>query len=267
MNILERIIANKRQEIAGHKDMISMTQLSKACENSRKCYSFKHALTSSETGIIAEFKRKSPSKGFIKEGALVENIVPGYAANGAAAISVLTDTDFFGGELKDLCEARILLENKDLRTPLLRKDFIVDEYQLLQAKVNGADVVLLIAAALTVAETKQLAKQAHQLGLEVLLEIHEDSELGHINEFVDVVGINNRNLSTFVTDIQTSFDLGEKIPHGIVKISESGISEPATVRELQNAGFEGFLMGENFMKQPDPAHALLEFIAQVKVRR
>ena len=267
MNILEKIIANKRIEIAAHKEVQSPAELAKLCETARTCYSFKQALTSSEVGIIAEFKRKSPSKGFIKEGAKIEDIVPGYAQNGAATISVLTDMDFFGGELKDLQEARRLADSLGLKTPLLRKDFIVDEYQIMQAKVMGADVILLIAAALSVFETKTLAKAAHALGLEVLLEIHNDAELGHINEFVDVVGVNNRNLSTFVTDIQTSFDLGEKIPHGIVKISESGISEPATVRELQSAGFEGFLMGENFMKQADPAQALADFIAQVKVSR
>lgn len=267
MNILEKIIANKRIEIAAHKEIQSPAELAKLCETARTCYSFKIALIESPVGIIAEFKRKSPSKGFIKENAVVADIVPEYAENGAATISVLTDKDFFGGELKDLQEARALLDAKGLKTPLLRKDFIVDEYQIMQAKVMGADVILLIAAALSVAETKTLAKAAHDLGLEVLLEIHNDAELGHINEFVDVVGVNNRNLSTFVTDIQTSFDLSEKIPHNMVRISESGISEPASVRELQSAGFQGFLMGENFMKQADPAQALADFIAQVKVRR
>jgi indole-3-glycerol phosphate synthase len=264
MTILDKIIANKRIEIAQHKSVVSFETLAKACEQSRSTYSFKQALISSETGIISEFKRKSPSKGFIKEGALVSEIVLGYAASGASAISVLTDSDFFGGTLDDLKTARTLLDSQGFKTPLLRKEFIVDEYQLLQAKLYGADVILLIASALTVSETKKLATFAQSLGLEVLLEIHNDDELMHINEFIDVVGVNNRNLSTFVTDIQTSFDLGAKIPTNYIKISESGISEPETVCELQRAGFQGFLMGENFMKQSDPALALAEFIARVK---
>ncbi len=263
MTILDKIIANKRIEIAAQKEVVSPEELKEICLSARTCNSFKAALQASETGIIAEFKRKSPSKGFIKEGAAVKDIVPGYARSGAAAISVLTDGDFFGGSLDDLREARALLDAEGFTTPLLRKEFIVDEYQLYQAKAYGADLVLLIAAVLTPDETERLAQVAHSLGLEVLLEIHNEAELANICADVDVVGINNRNLATFVTDINTSVSLGEKIPHSFIRISESGISEPETVRALRAEGFRGFLMGENFMKQANPAEALQIFIAQV----
>jgi len=264
MTILDKIIANKRIEIAAQKEVVSPDELKEICQTARVCHSFKAALLASETGIIAEFKRKSPSKGFIKEGAAVADIVPGYARSGAAAISVLTDSDFFGGSLDDLREARLLLDAEGFKTPLLRKEFIVDEYQLYQAKACGADFVLLIAAVLTPAETTRLAEVAHALGLEVLLEIHNEAELANISPVIDVVGINNRNLATFVTDINTSVSLGEKIPHSYIRISESGISEPETVRTLRAEGFLGFLMGENFMKQTNPAQALQEFVAAVR---
>jgi indole-3-glycerol phosphate synthase len=166
--------------------------------------------------------------------------------------------DFFGGNLADLEAARNLTG-----TPLLRKDFMIDEYQLYQAKLAGASAILLIASALTIAETKQLARTAKELRLDVLLEIHNEQELGHINDKVDVVGVNNRNLGTFVADVQISFDLVEKIPNEFIKISESGISDPQTVIDLQAAGYRGFLMGENFMKTADPGKALDEFIKQL----
>ena len=166
--------------------------------------------------------------------------------------------DFFGGELADLELAGSLT-----KTPLLRKDFVVDEYQLYQAKISGASAVLLIASALTIEETKQLAKKAKELNLDVLLEIHNEQELHHINDKVDVVGVNNRNLGTFVTDIQISFDLADKIPNDFIKISESGISEPQTVIDLQQAGYKGFLMGENFMKTSNPGKALEDSINQL----
>ena len=166
--------------------------------------------------------------------------------------------DFFGGELADLELAGSLT-----KTPLLRKDFVVDEYQLYQAKISGASAILLIASALTIDETKQLAKKAKELNLDVLLEIHNEQELHHINDKVDVVGVNNRNLGTFVTDIQISFDLADKIPNDFIKISESGISQPQTVIDLQQAGYKGFLMGENFMKTSNPGKALEDFINQL----
>ncbi len=254
-NILETIIATKREEMKAAKAILPYEEILReavACD--RPVRSFRRALEESPTGIIAEFKRKSPSKGFIKEGARVADIVSGYERSGAAAVSVLTDRDYFSGSLEDLREARDLVD-----LPLLRKDFIIDKYQVCEARLAGADVILLIAANLTPEETYELAEFARRLGLEVLLEIHNREEAIHINEFVDVVGVNNRNLTTFVTEVRTSFDLIDAIPGECVRISESGISDPDTVRQLRAAGFRGFLMGENFMKQPDPAAALKEF--------
>lgn len=225
----------------------------------RPVFSFKDALARSKSGIIAEFKRRSPSKGFIHEGAKVADIVPGYAKAGAAACSVLTDITYFGGSADDLKEARRLVN-----IPLLRKDFMIDEYQICEARIWGVDVILLIAAALTPTEVERLGTFAHTLGLEVLLEIHDACELAHICPAVDVIGINNRNLATFVTDVQTSFELGRQIPGDYLRISESGISSPDTVRRLGEAGFRGFLMGENFMKEADPAEALHCFIEELK---
>lgn len=256
-NILDKIIANKKKEIEQEKSLISIAQMEQSFTDAT-IRSFREALATSPTGIIAEFKRRSPSRNWIFKDAKVEDVIPLYSQNGAAAISVLTDIDFFGGSLTDLAQARELTD-----TPLLRKDFVVDEYQLYQARLSEASVILLIASALSVEEVKRLASEAQSLGLEVLLEIHNEQELGHINEYVDVVGINNRNLGTFVTDVQVSFDLGDKIPAEFLKISESGISDPQTVKELRQAGFRGFLMGENFMKTADPGQALKEFIAQL----
>jgi indole-3-glycerol phosphate synthase len=257
-NILDKIIANKRVEVERQKIAVPQPGLERLISDVEAVKSFKEALADSPTGIIAEFKRRSPSRDWIFRDAKVEDVIPLYSRNGASAISVLTDMDFFGGNLADLEEARSLT-----KTPLLRKDFMIDEYQLYQAKVAGASAILLIASALTIAETKQLARTAKELGLDVLLEIHNEQELGHINDKVDVVGVNNRNLGTFVTDVRTSFDLVEKIPNEFIKISESGISDPKTVVDLQAAGYRGFLMGENFMKTPDPGKALGEFISQL----
>lgn len=259
-NILEKIVANKRHEVEKQKEQMSIDSMLRLITDSvSRPKSFKDSLAGSSTGIIAEFKRKSPSRGWIFENARVEEIIPVYSQSGASAISVLTDKDFFGGNLEDLKIARSLTD-----TPLLRKDFMIDEYQLYQAAMYGASAILLIASALTVSQTKDLAVKSKKLGLDVLLEIHNEKELGHINEYVDVVGINNRNLGTFVTDVQISFDLGEKIPSEFLKISESGISAPQTVRELRQAGFKGFLMGENFMKTSNPGLALAEFIKELQ---
>lgn len=257
-SILDKIIANKRLEVERHKKETSINELEKRLSTITTPASFKEAIKNSRTGIIAEFKRRSPSRDWIFKDAKVEDIIPLYSQNGASAISVLTDMDFFGGELADLELARSLT-----KTPLLRKDFVVDEYQLYQAKISGASAILLIASALTIEETKQLAKKAKELNLDVLLEIHNEQELHHINDKVDVVGVNNRNLGTFVTDIQISFDLADKIPNDFIKISESGISEPQTVIDLQQAGYKGFLMGENFMKTSNPGKALEDFINQL----
>lgn len=257
-NILDKIIANKRLEVERHKKDTPINELEKRLSTITTPASFKEAIKNSRTGIIAEFKRRSPSRDWIFKEAKIEDVIPLYSQNGASAISVLTDMDFFGGELADLELAGSLT-----KTPLLRKDFVVDEYQLYQAKISGASAVLLIASALTIEETKQLAKKAKELNLDVLLEIHNEQELHHINDKVDVVGVNNRNLGTFVTDIQISFDLANKIPDDFIKISESGISQPQTVIDLQQAGYKGFLMGENFMKTSNPGKALEDFINQL----
>lgn len=259
INILDKIIANKRIEVEKHKATISYSELEAKITDISNKQSFKEALVNSSTGIIAEFKRRSPSRDWIFKDAKIEDVIPLYSKNGASAISVLTDIDFFGGTLADLELARSLTT-----TPLLRKDFMIDEYQLYQAKMSGANAILLIASALTVQETKRLAIKAKELGLDVLLEIHNEQELEHINDKVDVVGVNNRNLGTFVTDVQISFDLVDKIPNEFVKISESGISQPQTVIDLQQVGYKGFLMGENFMKTTDPGKTLEEFISQLK---
>ena len=247
MDILETIIATKREELAG------------ATEKKR---SLRQALAASPSGIIAEFKRKSPSKGWIHADAVPEQVVPAYAAAGAAALSVLTDESYFGGSLDFIRRVRPLVD-----IPILRKDFIIDPFQLAEAKLAGADAVLLIAACLSRTDCAALLAEAHRLGLEVLLEIHSPEELDYITPDVDVVGVNNRHLGTFVTDVQTSLDLAPLLAQrtpthatGPVFVSESGISDPATVRALREAGFRGFLMGENFMKQPDPGAALGAFI-------
>ncbi|MDU1903708.1 MAG: indole-3-glycerol phosphate synthase TrpC [Dysgonomonas sp.] len=260
MNILDKIIANKRIEVEEQKKQMSIDSMLRIITDSViRPKSFKESLAGSSTGIIAEFKRKSPSKGWIFENARIEDLVYVYSQSGASAISVLTDEQFFGGNLEDLKTARSLTD-----TPLLRKDFMIDEYQLYQAAMYGASAILLIASALSISQTKDLAVKSKKLGLDVLLEIHNEKELDHINEYVDVVGINNRNLGNFVTDVQISFDLGEKIPSEFLKISESGISDSQTVKDLRQVGFRGFLMGENFMKTSNPGLALAEFIKELQ---
>lgn len=257
-NILDKIVANKKRELAEQKELVPIDRLIDKITDTSNKHPFKQALHESPTGIIAEFKRRSPSRGWIFENAEIKDVIPLYSQNGASAISVLTDTDFFGGTFADFEEARILTQ-----TPLLRKDFMVDEYQFYQAKALGANAVLLIASCLTNTQTKQFAAKAKELGMDVLLEIHNEVEIDHINEYVDVVGVNNRNLGTFATDVQISFDLSEKIPSDFLKISESGISQPQTVKDLRQAGFRGFLMGENFMKTTNPGKALDDFIKQL----
>ena len=255
MTILDKIIAEKRIEIAKRKSEKTISKLENELYFNRKCLSLKENLLKSDTGIIAEFKRKSPSKGWIHENADARIIPAGYCTAGASGISILTDEPFFGGTPQDLITARPLVD-----CPILRKEFIVDEYQLFEAKAMGADVILLIASALSVDETNELAKKAKALGLEVLLEIHNREELEHINEYVDMVGVNNRNLKTFEVNIDVSKELADLIPDEFVKISESGISNPETVIELRKYGYKGFLMGENFMKTENPALSLKKFI-------
>ena len=258
MTILEKILVSKVVEVASRKLSSPISVLEKTPAFSRKCLSLKQSLLNSESGIISEFKRKSPSLGWIHEDADVVAVTAGYSEAGAAGISILTDLSYFGGTPMDLMAAR-----PQITCPVLRKDFVVDEYQLYEAKAMGADVILLIAAALTVVKTLELARKAHDLGLEVLLEVHNAEEIGHANEFVDLLGVNNRNLKTFEQSIQVSFDLVKLIPDQFVKVSESGISSIETVKELRKVGYKGFLMGENFMKDENPAEALAKFISSL----
>lgn len=257
-DILSEIIANKRKEVDLQKQAISIEQLSEGIGDLPPTRSMKQAIASSPTGIIAEFKRRSPSKGWIKENARPEEIVPAYAASGASAVSILTDEIFFGGTLRDIRTVRPLIN-----LPILRKDFIIDEYQLYQARIVGADAVLLIAAALEQTQCRALADKAHELSLEVLLEIHNTDELPYIYKDIDMVGINNRNLGSFHTDVANSFRLAEQLPQDTILVSESGISQPVTVSKLHDAGFRGFLIGETFMRTEKPAETLKEFISQV----
>jgi len=257
--ILDKILADKALEIAERKLSVSISDLKKMPLFSRACLSMKQSLLNSGSGIISEFKRKSPSLGWIHQDADVVEITAGYSVAGASGISILTDLPYFGGTPHDLIAAR-----PQISCPVLRKDFVIDEYQLFEAKAIGADAILLIAAALTPAQTLSLAMKAHELGLEVLLEVHNADEIDHANNYVDMLGVNNRNLKTFEHNIQVSFDLAALIPDRFVKVSESGISKIETVTELRKVGYKGFLMGENFMKEKNPAKALEKFIKAVK---
>jgi len=261
-NILEDIVAVKKQEIEKAKPIYDDDWLCKKLpELNRKCISLKeNILSHNSTGIIAEFKRKSPSKGWFKPtDTKGTGIVNFYEKYGAAGASVLTDKLFFGGEIEDLNAVR-----KESKLPLLRKDFIIDEIQIQEAKIYGADVILLIAAILSPAETERLAAAAKKFGMEVLLEIHNINELDYICDDVDIIGVNNRNLETFETDINTSYSLAKKIPASKLTISESGISNTATIISLREAGFKGFLIGETFMKEADPGEAFRQFMCELK---
>ena len=260
--ILDKILADKAFEVEERKLLASISDMEKLPAFSRKCLSLKKRLLSSDTGIISEFKRKSPSLGWIHEDADVVEVTSGYSIAGASGISVLTDLPYFGGTPQDIISAR-----SQITCPVLRKDFVIDEYQLYEAKAMGGDVILLIAAALTGKRAFELARKAHELGLEVLLEVHNADEIRHANDYVDMLGVNNRNLKTFKQDIQISFKLADLIPDHFVKVSESGISKVETVRELRNIGYKGFLMGENFMKEADPALALSRFITDIKTNK
>ncbi len=254
--ILDKIIVNKRMEVKQQKKIVPFESLL-CLERKRDRFSLKgHLLREGASGVIAEFKRCSPSKGWINKDAVAGQIVPGYENAGAVAVSVLTDEVFFGGSLTDIAEAGGLVN-----LPVLRKDFIIDEYQIVEAAKIGADAILLIAGILSALSVKQLAKVAKLHQLEVLLEIHNHAELGHICEEVDLVGVNNRDLHTFKTDLRKSRELGPLIPERFVKISESGIDHPDDIRRLREQGFKGFLIGERFMKTNDPAKACMEFIA------
>ena len=261
-DILEDIVAHKRIEVAEQKEQMPARQLyaivEKMMAEGVEGHSMSKALSEDAYGIIAEFKRKSPSKGWIKEEGKPEVIPPSYQQNGAAALSILTDQEYFGGSMDFIRTARPLVN-----IPILRKDFIIDEYQLFQARQIGADTVLLIAADLKKQEVKSLAALAHELKLEVLLEMHSLEELDYAELDVDMLGINNRNLGTFHTDVQNSFNMISRLPEDKVKVSESGIGNPETIKLLRQAGYRGFLMGEHFMKQPNPGQALCNFIAKL----
>jgi len=260
MNILETIVAHKKLEIARQKLLHSIADLETAQLFNRNTLSLKKfLLDETRTGIIAEYKRKSPSKGNINTISTVQEVTMAYAQS-ASGISVLTDNEFFGGNAADLLHARVN------QVPILRKDFMVDAYQIIEAKSMGADVILLIAACLTVQEVKQFAALAKGLGLEVLLEIHNEEELAHICADIDFVGVNNRNLKTFEVSIDTSLQLINKIPTEMLAIAESGISNVDTIVTLHQAGFKGFLIGENFMKEPDPAIAFANFVEKLKTK-
>lgn len=254
MNILEKIIEQKRKEVDQRKSDVSIEALVKGRYFSRPTLSLRRSvLDKNKTGIIAEYKRRSPSKGIINERNTVEAVTKAYTGYGASGISVLTDYPFFGGSLDDLMAAR------DNGVPLLRKDFTIDEYQLFEAKAYGADVILLIAACLSPQRVKELAAEAKKLGLEVLLELHDETELGHICDAVDLVGVNNRNLKTFEVNLEHSVRLAEKIDDKFIKVAESGINDVKNIKYLKQFGFRGFLIGEYFMKQENPMEAFKKF--------
>jgi indole-3-glycerol phosphate synthase len=258
-NILENIISYKKEEIQKRKEESPVRLLEKQPEFRREIFSMrKYLLDPERTGIIAEFKKKSPSKGIINDSVTVEEVTAAYERYGASMISVLTDGPSFGGSSEDLRKARFNA------LPILRKDFILDPYQLIESRAMGADVILLIAACLKPSETRELAAMANQLGLEVILEIHDENELDHLCEEVDVVGINNRDLKTFSVDIARSISLAEKLPADKLRIAESGIRDVGTLLHMKAVGFNGFLIGEQFMKAPDPSIAFASFIDQLK---
>lgn len=260
MTILDKIIARKREEVTTAKEKTPLASLEKYPLFGRNCYSLRQAiLDKDKTGIIAEYKRASPSKGTINDTSPVAETVLGYETAGASAVSVLTDADFFKGSLDDLVQAR-----RTLSIPLLRKEFIIDTYQLAEAKAYGADIILLIAACLSAEEIDRLSSYAKSLGLEVLLEVHNREELERsLFSTIDAIGVNNRNLKDFTVSTEHSLRLVDIIPDQYIKISESGISDPKTINQLRKAGFQGFLIGENFMKTGNPGIAIQKFVEKL----
>jgi indole-3-glycerol phosphate synthase len=259
MNILDKIIVDKKREVILKKSIIPVSQLEASVFFGKETISLSQSLRNSSTGIIAEHKRRSPSKSVINHNFTVEEVVKGYENAGACGISVLTDGKYFGGSLDDL-----LLARASVNIPLLRKEFIVDEYQILEAKAYGADLILLIAAVLTREEIKSLSEFAKILGLEVLLEVHDREELEKsIMPTLDMIGVNNRDLKTFEVSLDFSKQLAAQIPDEFVKISESGISTIEAITELKPYGYQGFLIGENFMKTDNAGKAATEFIKQL----
>ncbi len=262
MTILDKIIAFKKKEVAKIKADVSVKKLVESPSFKRTPLSFKKSLSDTNSnGIIAEFKRQSPSKGVINNRAAIEEVTSGYINANVTALSILTDTSFFGGAIADLMRARVINQHK----PILRKDFIVDGFQIVEAKAIGADVVLLIASCLTSAELKNYGNLAVDLGLEVLYEVHTEEDLNKIDNLDNkIIGINNRNLRTFEVDLERSLKLAEKIPASCIKISESGISDSNIITGLKSIGFRGFLIGEYFMKQANPGDACIEFVNQIR---
>lgn len=259
MNILDEIVAHKKTEVAQNKVLRPASLLEQSVHFSLASRSLAASLLAAQsTGIIAEFKRKSPSKGFIKEHADVHEITSAYTKYGAAGLSVLTDSHFFGGSEDDLLQARA---NK---IPILRKDFMIDDYQVIEAKSMGADVILLIAACLSPQQVRNLAKAASSLGLESILELHAEKELGHVCDEVTMVGINNRDLKTFRVDIERSLRMAEQLPADKITIAESGIDKTEDISLFKKHGFKGFLIGEYFMRQPDTSKAFEAFVQKLR---
>lgn len=257
MNILDQIIARKKEEISLSKSQVSLKDLKNSAFFERKTFSLKDALVQ-KSGFIAEFKRKSPSKGIINNQSDVLEVAKTYEKCGASGISILTDSDFFGGNFDDILKIR-----NEIQRPILRKDFMIDEYQFYEAKSIGADVVLLIAACLSPVQVQEFTELSHELGLEVLLEIHTEEELKCFNKNIDLVGINNRNLKDFKVDLQHSVDLKNLLPAGTLSIAESGIYSVQDYQFLKSKGFDGFLMGEYFMKNENPGQKFEEFLSHL----
>jgi indole-3-glycerol phosphate synthase len=259
MNILGKIVEQKKKEVALLKADTSIRVLEGSRFFGRECISLSDSLlTTGRTGIIAEFKRRSPSLGIINPSSGVEEVTSGYFAEGASGVSVLTDFQHFGGSGADIISIR-----RNSLFPILRKDFIINEYQVVESKSIGADVILLIAAILSKKQILFLSRLARSLGLEVLLEIHEYEELGYLNCYTNIVGVNNRNLKTFEVNTNKSEELAAKIPEGFLKISESGISSAQTVKRLKSFGYNGFLIGGKFMSAPDPVIAFSDFVKEI----
>ena len=260
MNILEKIVADKRKEVLLKKEILTVNMFEKIPFFERKTISLTHCLKKSTSGIIAEFKRCSPSKSIINNTVLIEDVAIGYEQAGVCGMSVLTDEIYFGGTLDDLITTR-----QSCSLPILRKEFIIDEFQIIEAKAFGADVVLLIAAILTKEEIKRFSELAKSLNLEVLLEVHNQEELHQsIMPSIDMVGVNNRNLKTFEVSLETSKQLSAFIPNDFLKISESGISSTEAIKELKLYGYKGFLIGENFMKTKNPGESAEKFIKEIE---
>lgn len=256
MTILDKIIEYKKREITQLRKSVPFRELERKTLFERRVDSLAGSITDKrKTGIIAEFKRKSPSKGILNSSSAVEEVTAGYCNGGASGLSILTDSGFFGGSSHDLMSARL-----KSTIPILRKDFIIDEYQVTESKSIGADAILLIAAALDKNEILNLSRLARSLEMEVLLEIHEEHELDKVNQHINIIGVNNRNLSTFEVNTEKSELLAEKISPGFVKISESGISSLQVIRKLKALGYNGFLIGEKFMNTFDPVKAFSDFV-------